>query len=194
MHHLDEIFRICDRVTVLRNGETSHDELVRGMVGQQLQREMASGAISRAGEGTALSLVNFRRAQSPHADGISLDLHKGEILGITAFWRTSRPGRRSWMSTIRPARTQLSSIGVQRGALSVDVETFGARNENPLWTLVIIATGASCKQCDGDGQVLRGDLHGYDHTSHHSTRSSTARRRLVRPRTLVLSRANTPGA
>ena len=111
-----------------------------------------------------------------------------------AFWRTSRPGRRSWMSTIRPARTQLSSIGVQRGALSVDVETFGARNENPLWTLVIIATGASCKQCDGDGQVLRGDLHGYDHTSHHSTRSSTARRRLVRPRTLVLSRANTPGA
>ncbi|MFT2214343.1 hypothetical protein ACLJYM_20980 [Rhizobium giardinii] len=83
LHHLDEIFRICDRVTVLRNGETSHDELVRGMVGQQLQREMASGAISSAGEGTALSLVNFRRAQSPHADGISLDLHKGEILGIT---------------------------------------------------------------------------------------------------------------
>jgi hypothetical protein len=81
-----------------------------------------------------------------------------------------------------------------RGTLSVDVETSGARNENPLWTLVIIATGASCKQCDGDGQVLRGDLHGYDHTSHHSTRSSTARRRLVRTRTLVLSRANTPGA
>ena len=32
-----------------------------------------------------------------------------------------------------------------RGTLSVDVETSGARNENPLWTLVIIATGASCK-------------------------------------------------
>lgn len=68
-HHLDEIFRICDRVTVLRNGETvfsrtigetNQDELVRGMVGKQLQKEMASDVISSAGtEVVLLSLIHI---------------------------------------------------------------------------------------------------------------------------------------
>ncbi|MDO9416734.1 sugar ABC transporter ATP-binding protein [Pararhizobium sp.] len=98
-HHLDEIFRICDRVTVLRNGETvfsreiaetSHDELVRGMVGQQLQKEMASETVSSAGSDVVLSLKNFRPVESPHADGISLDLHKGEILGIAGLVGSGR--------------------------------------------------------------------------------------------------------
>jgi ribose transport system ATP-binding protein len=98
-HHLDEIFRVCDRVTVLRNGETvfsqiisktSQDELVRAMVGQQLQKEMASGVVSSATDEKVLSLVNFRHAQSPHADGISFDLHKGEIVGIAGLVGSGR--------------------------------------------------------------------------------------------------------
>lgn len=98
-HHLDEIFRLCDRVTVLRNGETvfsrsigetSQDELVRGMVGKQLQKEMASEVTSSARSDVVLSLVNFRHAQSPHTDGISLELHKGEILGIAGLVGSGR--------------------------------------------------------------------------------------------------------
>jgi ribose transport system ATP-binding protein len=120
-HHLDEIFRICDRVTVLRNGETvfsrpigetSHDELVRGMVGQQLQKEMASEAISSAGKETVLSLVNFRHAQSPHVDGISLDLHKGEILGIAGLVGS---GRTELLRAIFAAEQPLSGSRLRNG-------------------------------------------------------------------------------
>ena len=98
-HHLDEIFRICDRVTVLRNGETmfstpisdtSHDALVRGMVGQQLQKEMASETSSRAGSEIVLSLTNLRHATSPRPEGVSLDLRKGEILGIAGLVGSGR--------------------------------------------------------------------------------------------------------
>jgi ribose transport system ATP-binding protein len=98
-HHLDEIFRICDRVTVLRNGETvfsapisetDHDALVRAMVGQQLQKEMASEATSGARAETVLSLVNLRHATSPRPEGVSLDLHRGEILGIAGLVGSGR--------------------------------------------------------------------------------------------------------
>lgn len=120
-HHLDEIFRICDRVTVLRNGETvfsrrigetSHDELVRGMVGKQLQKEMSSEAASSAGKDIVLSLVNFRHVQSPHTDGISLDLHKGEILGIAGLVGS---GRTELLRTIFAAVQPLSGTLVRDG-------------------------------------------------------------------------------
>lgn len=98
-HHLDEISRICDRVTVLRNGatvfssamaDTDQNELVRSMVGKQLQQEMASDVISSAGSNVVMSLKNFRHAQSPHEEGISLDLHQGEILGIAGLVGSGR--------------------------------------------------------------------------------------------------------
>ncbi|KQQ55125.1 D-ribose transporter ATP-binding protein [Rhizobium sp. Leaf311] len=98
-HHLDEISRICDRVTVLRNGmtvfssaiaDTDQNELVRSMVGKQLQREMASDVTSSAKSNVVLSLDKFRHAQSPHEDGISFDLHQGEILGIAGLVGSGR--------------------------------------------------------------------------------------------------------
>ncbi len=98
-HHLDEISRICDRVTVLRNGmtvfssaiaDTDQNELVRSMVGKQLQREMASEVTSSAKSNVVLSLDKFRHAQSPHEDGISFDLHQGEILGIAGLVGSGR--------------------------------------------------------------------------------------------------------
>jgi ribose transport system ATP-binding protein len=93
-HHLDEIFRMCDRVTVLRNGQTvftseiaktTQKELVRSMVGQELQKEMDSKPRPHLSTAKALSLVNFRSQQSLHSDGVSFDLHKGEVLGIAGL-------------------------------------------------------------------------------------------------------------
>lgn len=57
-HRMEEIFRICDRISVLRDGrfigveriaETSYDDIVRMMVGRQLgdrfpDREVSAGA------------------------------------------------------------------------------------------------------------------------------------------------------
>jgi ribose transport system ATP-binding protein len=93
-HHLDEIFRMCDRVTVLRNGttvftseiaKTTQTELVRSMVGQELQKEMDTKPRAHLSSEKTLSLVNFRSQQSPHSDGVSFDLHKGEVLGIAGL-------------------------------------------------------------------------------------------------------------
>jgi ribose transport system ATP-binding protein len=93
-HHLDEVFRICDRVTVLRNGtnvftsdiaKTSQAEVVRAMVGKELQKEMDTKPRAHLTTEKALSLVNFRSQGSPHKSGVSFDLHKGEILGIAGL-------------------------------------------------------------------------------------------------------------
>lgn len=113
-HHLDEVFRICDQVTVLRNGETvfsrriaatNQDELVRAMVGKKLQQQMASKAVSLARPEETLSLARFRHPQSPHADGISLQLHKGEILGIAGLVGS---GRTELLRAIAAAQLPLS--------------------------------------------------------------------------------------
>jgi ribose transport system ATP-binding protein len=87
-HRLDEIFRLSDRVTILRDGQyvttlktndTSKDELVKYMVGRELteiypQRssdcikdEVIFEAIDVCGNGDK---------------NISLQLHKGEVLGL----------------------------------------------------------------------------------------------------------------
>lgn len=120
-HHLDEIFGICDRVTVLRNGETvfsrsiaetSQDELVRGMVGKQLQQEMTSEVVSSARRETVLSLKSFRHAQSRHREGISFDLHKGEILGIAGLVGS---GRTELLRAISAAEQPLSGVLMRDG-------------------------------------------------------------------------------
>ncbi len=98
-HHLDEIFKLCDSVTVLRNGQTvftseiaktTELELVRSMVGQELQKEMVSKPRAKVSSEKILSLSEFRSLQSHHAGGVSFDLHKGEVLGIAGLVGSGR--------------------------------------------------------------------------------------------------------
>ena len=87
-HRMDEIFRICDRVTVLRDGatvgtraisETSPDELIRMMVGRDLEatprREAVAGAVLLAVENLCTKKLQ----------NISFELRKGEVLGIAGL-------------------------------------------------------------------------------------------------------------
>ncbi|MEE9322767.1 MAG: sugar ABC transporter ATP-binding protein [Granulosicoccus sp.] len=93
-HHLDEVFAICDRVTVFRNGktivteniaDTTPEGIVRHMVGRELASEMDHDSESREFGKVALSTRDLRVAQNPGSTGISLDLHYGEILGIAGL-------------------------------------------------------------------------------------------------------------
>ena len=120
-HHLDEIFRLCDRVTVLRNGktvftskisETNQAELVRSMVGKELQSEMHLNPRAHARSEKALSLVNFRSKQSVHREGVTFDLHKGEILGIAGLVGA---GRTELLRAIFAADLQQSGYLVKYG-------------------------------------------------------------------------------
>ncbi len=121
-HHLDEIFHLCDRVTVLRNGqtvftskiaETNQAELVRSMVGKELQNEMQLETRAHDRSEKALSLVNFRSKQSSDPEGVTFDLHKGEILGIAGLVGA---GRTELLRAIFAADTQQSGHLEKNGA------------------------------------------------------------------------------
>jgi ribose transport system ATP-binding protein len=87
-HRMDEIFRVCDRVTVLRDGatvgtrtiaETTPDELIRMMVGRDLEsisrREAVSGPV----------LLSVENLSTKKLRNISFELRKGEVLGIAGL-------------------------------------------------------------------------------------------------------------
>ena len=93
-HHLNEVFAICDRVTVFRSGETVNTqdiaqttpaEVVRHMVGRALQAELATAATGRSPGAVALELRGLQTMPSRHEVGVSLSLHYGEILGIAGL-------------------------------------------------------------------------------------------------------------
>jgi ABC-type sugar transport system ATPase subunit len=88
-HRLDEIFRIADRVTVLRDGklvgtrktaEINQRELVRMMVGREIEEAERQPAPPNQRQGTALTLHGLTQAGT--FENINLDVHAGEIVGI----------------------------------------------------------------------------------------------------------------
>jgi simple sugar transport system ATP-binding protein len=91
-HHLEEIFEICDTVTVLRDGkrivtapvaELDHERLVSSMVGSALARSQDTFA-SSDGDGVVRLEVSGLSARSPLGDAheISLTVRAGECLGL----------------------------------------------------------------------------------------------------------------
>lgn len=86
-HRLEEIFTICDSVTVLKDGkfvrcmpvaETTQDQLVTLMVGRKME-DMYNISRTQPGE-TVLEVRRLTRAG--RFQDISFDLRKGEILGF----------------------------------------------------------------------------------------------------------------
>jgi inositol transport system ATP-binding protein len=98
-HRLEEVFRICDRYTVLRDGhyvasgrvaETNVEAIIRMMVGRDVGALYGERPIPRHGP-VALEvegLTRRRNARDPHAIelvDVSLRAHKGEILGLAGL-------------------------------------------------------------------------------------------------------------
>jgi ribose transport system ATP-binding protein len=93
-HHLDEVFAICDRVTVFRNGktiatdlisETTPEGVVQRMVGRKLAAEQHEHPEGHVVGASALRLENLVTSANPGNSGISLDLRYGEIVGISGL-------------------------------------------------------------------------------------------------------------
>lgn len=87
-HRMDEIFRIADRATVLRNGQTVGDELIKETTGEKLVELMIEGASTPeriklppiADHAPAYLAVNDLKTDK--LQSVSFTLRTGELLGL----------------------------------------------------------------------------------------------------------------
>ncbi|HTM50424.1 MAG TPA: sugar ABC transporter ATP-binding protein [Bryobacteraceae bacterium] len=88
-HKMDEIFRICDRLTVLRDGETigtrrtadsSVGEVIRLMVGREIGQRTPPKPPASPEVVLAVAGLTARKLR-----GVSFELRRGEVLGIAGL-------------------------------------------------------------------------------------------------------------
>jgi ribose transport system ATP-binding protein len=93
-HHLDEVFELADRVTVLRDGklaatvpvaELDHVRLVELIVGHRMETTTASES-NVSGQ----PLVTVRGLRGGRVQGIDLDVYAGEIVGVAGITGSGR--------------------------------------------------------------------------------------------------------
>jgi ribose transport system ATP-binding protein len=84
-HRLDEVFKVADRIVVLRDGRMVEDGPLADFTPQSLVTSIV-GRTTEAhlrGSGTkGAPLLNVRRIDAENVDCVSFDLHKGEILAL----------------------------------------------------------------------------------------------------------------
>jgi rhamnose transport system ATP-binding protein len=89
-HRMEEVFRIADRVTVLRDGkwissrvrrEVNRDQVIREMVGRDVGDFFAKTAAARGPRLMSVSGLGREGAFS----GVSFDVYQGEVLGFAGL-------------------------------------------------------------------------------------------------------------
>jgi ribose transport system ATP-binding protein len=86
-HRMEEIFRVADRATVLRSGQTVGSARVQDVRPRELVTMMVEGAALPGHPPSKLSAdapvrLRVRNLRSEVLKGISFELHDGELLGI----------------------------------------------------------------------------------------------------------------
>jgi len=123
-HRLEEIFEICDRIVVLRDGEfagekrveeTSRPELIKIMIG----RELSSFYPERKGKASDEVVLKVSNITGNGDRNISFELHKGEILGFAGL--------------IGAGRTELMHVlfcdaPKESGTIEINGKPFGGRH------------------------------------------------------------------
>ncbi len=109
-HKMDEIFEICDEVSVLRDGnlvltkpsvETDMNELITAMVGRSLESRFPT-VDNTPGE-SILSVQHLSTKYAPHLQDISFEVREGEIFGLYGLVGA---GRTELLETIFGVRTR----------------------------------------------------------------------------------------
>jgi len=96
-HHLDEIFEVCDRISVLRDGanaghaevgETNVDALVEMMVGRRIEHSFPPKPRPAPRGRKVLEVPHIQLARGGPVN--AFDLHEGEILGFAGLVGSGR--------------------------------------------------------------------------------------------------------
>jgi len=124
-HRLDEIMRLCGRVSVFRDGrsvgclerhEITRPALVEAIVGGAVEQ---IGAPERGAARHAIVLKVEDIARAPMVKGVSLELRRGEVLGIGGLVGAGRS---------ELARLIFGADRPDRGSMELEGETFAPRN------------------------------------------------------------------
>ncbi|QNP66732.1 sugar ABC transporter ATP-binding protein [Streptomyces genisteinicus] len=102
-HRMDELYRVCERVTVLRDGKHIHTgdladldrvQLVSMMLGREIAEVRRHGVTSFGEEGHDIArtpvLTAAGLSRRHQLDGVSLALHPGEVLGLGGLLGSGR--------------------------------------------------------------------------------------------------------
>ena len=109
-HKMDEIFEICDEVSVLRDGnlvmtkkseDTNMNELISAMVGRSLDNRFPP--VDNTPGDVILSVQHLSTKFEPHLQDITFDVRAGEIFGLYGLVGA---GRTELLETIFGVRTR----------------------------------------------------------------------------------------
>ena len=109
-HKMDEIFEICDEISVLRDGnlvmtksskDTNMNELIAAMVGRSLENRFPP--VDNTPKDVILSVQNLSTKFEPHLSDVSFDVREGEIFGLYGLVGA---GRTELLETIFGVRTR----------------------------------------------------------------------------------------
>ena len=109
-HKMDEIFEICDEISVLRDGnlvmtkaakDTNMNELITAMVGRSLESRFPP--VDNTPGDTIFSVQHLSTKYAPHLQDISFDVREGEIFGLYGLVGA---GRTELLETIFGVRTR----------------------------------------------------------------------------------------
>ena len=135
-HRFDELYTVCDRVTVLRDGKfvatrelagLEKLDLVCLMLGKQredLQRAGATGFTHHGADGAAahaplLSAENLRRGR--HLNDVSIEVGRGELVGMAGLLGSGRT---------ETARAIFGADAIERGQIVFDGKPLRLRSPN----------------------------------------------------------------
>ena len=109
-HKMDEIFEICDDISVLRDGnlvmtkhasDTDMNELIAAMVGRSLENRFPP--VDNKPKDVVLSVQHLSTKYEPHLQDISFEVKEGEIFGLYGLVGA---GRTELLETIFGVRTR----------------------------------------------------------------------------------------
>jgi methyl-galactoside transport system ATP-binding protein len=120
-HKMDEVFEICDEVSVLRDGQlvltkstkdTNMDELIAAMVGRSLDNRFPP--VDNVPGEPVLSIQNISTKYEPYLQDISFEVKRGEIFGLYGLVGA---GRTELLETIFGIRTRAAGRVYYEGKL-----------------------------------------------------------------------------